>query len=616
MTIQLTDREIFDRPNEEVFLDIELYPNYFLVCIEYANGGRVYFEADETNGFNNRKLLWILQNNLCYTFNGNNYDIPLIKCWLLSSSVSVAKLHQASVDIIDHALRMYDLYKRFRINGYDVIWNHVDLKELPRGVDGLKTYAARLNVKELEDLPYDPYAKLTPDQKTKVLRYCWKDVFNTTVLKNNLQEQISIREKMSLNYGVDLRSKSDAQIAEAVIGKELWAKYHINAKKAKLDTTYSFKYNVPDFVKFKTPVLQAALEVIRTLDFTLSEYGQVQMPAVLTKMKLKIGKTVYKLGLGGLHSTEKWIHENTCDLFTLIDRDVASYYPYLILTQGLYPKHLTSAFLLVFKDIVETRIKAKHSGDTVTADTLKIVVNGSFGKFGDPHSILYSPDLMIQVTLSGQLYLLMLIEQMVLDGHSVISGNTDGFVTKIRRDEKHDFDKRIAEWEALTGLSTEETEYSRYYGRDVNNYVAVKPGGKTKLKGCFAETGISKSPSGSIIFEAVANFISRGADIDTTIRTCTDLGKFIFLRTVKGGAIDQRGNILGKTVRWYLSKNEYSPIRYKSDNSKVAMSDGGRVVLDLPDEFPSDISYVSYTQQANTILQAWLGKREQLEFDL
>jgi hypothetical protein len=373
---------------------------------------------------------------------------------------------------------------------------------------------------------------------------------------------------------------------------------------------------VPDFVKFKTPQLQKALEVIRNVEFTLSEFGKVQMPSVLTKMKLKLGNTTYKLGMGGLHSTEKWIHETACALSMLIDRDVASYYPYLILTQGLYPKHLTPAFLSVFRDIVETRIKAKHSGDTVTADTLKIVVNGSFGKFGDPHSILFSPDLMIQVTLSGQLYLLMLIEQMELDGHTVISGNTDGFVTKIKRNEKDDFDKRIGEWEAVTRLSTEETEYERYFGRDVNNYVAVKPGGKTKLKGCFGETGLSKSPSGSIIFEAVANHISRGVDIDSTVRACTDLGKFIFLRTVKGGAIDQRGNPVGKTVRWYLSKSEFSPIRYKSDNSKVALSDGGKVVQDLPDNFPSDISYVSYVREAKLILQSWFGKKEQLEFDL
>ena len=46
---------------------------------------------------------------------------------------------------------------------------------------------------------------------------------------------------------------------------------------------------------------------------------------------------------------------------------------------------------------------AKRTGDKVTNEAMKIMINGSFGKFGSKWSVLYSPDLLIQTTVTGQL---------------------------------------------------------------------------------------------------------------------------------------------------------------------------------------------------------------------
>ena len=73
----------------------------------------------------------------------------------------------------------------------------------------------------------------------------------------------------------------------------------------------------------------------------------------------------------------------------------------------------------IYQSIVKRRLEAKAKGDTVTADSLKITVNGSFGKFGSKYSFLYSPDLLINTTLTGQLTLLMLIEMITLAGGTV-----------------------------------------------------------------------------------------------------------------------------------------------------------------------------------------------------
>ena len=54
----------------------------------------------------------------------------------------------------------------------------------------------------------------------------------------------------------------------------------------------------------------------------------------------------------------------------------------------------------------------------------EVVVNGTFGKLGNMFSIIYSPDLLFQVTLTGQLTLLLLIERLELAGVRVVSANT------------------------------------------------------------------------------------------------------------------------------------------------------------------------------------------------
>jgi DNA polymerase elongation subunit (family B) len=144
-------------------------------------------------------------------------------------------------------------------------------------------------------------------------------------------------------------------------------------------------------------------------------------------------------------------------------------------------------FLLdVFEVIVDRRLEAKHSGDKKTADSLKITINGTFGKLGSKYSTMYAPNLLIQVTVGGQLNLLMLIEMLELHGITVVSANTDGIVSLVEKHQEETFLNIITGWEHLTKLKTEETEYKALFSRDVNNYIAVKHDNSCKLKGTYS----------------------------------------------------------------------------------------------------------------------------------
>lgn len=251
---------------------------------------------------------------------------------------------------------------------------------------------------------------------------------------------------------------------------------------------------------------------------------------------------------------------------------------------------------------METRLAAKASGDKVTSDSLKITINGSFGKLGSKWSLLYAPDLMIQTTISGQLALLMLIEQMETSGIKVVSANTDGIVLKYPRSRINEVRSIEMGWELDTGFVLEENEYSALYSRDVNNYMAIKPDGSYKGKGAYANAGLMKNPANRICIEAVAAMLKDGISPDTTIKKCRDIRQFVTIRQVKGGG-EKDGQFLGKAVRWYYSRNTDTPIVYKTNGNKVPRSEGAMPLMDLPEQFPTDIDYDWYIEEANSILK-------------
>ena len=606
---ELTDKELVARKKATIFCDIEIYKNYFLIMFYFTDGKICYFEG---LNFNKKKLLWILENFEIVTFNGINFDIVIL-LYFLYCNPSIGNIQMVADMIINQNIRPYQIYKKYNIPQYALKINHIDLKEVCIGQSSLKTYAGRIHAPYMQDLPYDPYMKLTEEQKNDVLRYCVNDCINTKLLFDDREKEMKLRRELTIQYSSDCRSKSDAQIAEVVLGRELEWRHGVKTTKTSRPLGHTFKYKVPDNISFKTERMQNVLKVIEEANFFLGDSGKVKMPEEVKSLKIKIGDSVYKMGIGGLHSTEKKVTIFSGNQYELIDSDVTSYYPFIILNQQLYPEHLGKAFLSAYRGIVERRLEAKAAGDKSVADTLKIVINGSFGKFGSPYSFLFSPELLIQTTISGQLYLLMLIEEMELNGFSVASANTDGVVTKVTIGEKDKYHQIVKDWEKRTGFNMEFTKYLRLQSRDVNNYIAIMEDGKIKSKGAYGDDTIGKNPAGQIIFEAVRENLVNGTDVDETIRNCDDIKKFVFIRKVNGGCVDSDGNEIGKVIRYYYQKGQFFPLRYKTTGNKVPRTDGATPFMDLTVDFPQDIDYGRYIHEAKKILNGDFQSAEQLD---
>lgn len=581
--------------------DLEIYKDYFLAAFRDIDTGKTaMFELYEGQAFDAAKVRKIVKESTLVSFNGNNFDMPLLSLALIGSSIETIK--QASDAIIVSNLRAWQLEKKFKFKTVATA-DHIDLIEVAPGMVSLKIYGGRLHCDKMQDLPIEPSASISAEDRELLRTYCSNDLRTTEDLYRKLLPQIELRMKMGEEYGQELRSKSDAQIAEAVIKAEVEGITGDAVARPEIAAGTQYSYTAPDFIQFETAQLNDVLDRIQVDKFVVQDSGKVNEPEWLKDMTVKLGQSEYTMGIGGLHSTESCVAHVADDDTLLIDRDVASYYPNIILNLGLAPKHMGNAFTTVYRGIVERRLEAKRTGDKVTNEVLKICINGSFGKFGSKWSVLYSPDLLIATTITGQLALLMLIEQLEIEGIPVVSANTDGIVIKCPKSKVEMMDGVVAGWEMITGFETEATEYSALYSRDVNNYVALKTGGSHKAKGVFAQTGIAKNPSGAICVEAVIAYLKNGTPVDDTITGCTDITKFVSIRSVKGGAIDQYGDYLGKAVRWYYSRLMDGPLRYKINGYTVARTEGAQALMELPFDFPIDVDHDWYIAEANSILK-------------
>lgn len=600
---------------DKLLFDVESYWNYFLISFaSYTTGAIVYFEMSSGQELAERaKLEWIMRSFTLVGFNSYGYDLPMAALALAGKNTEQIKT--ATNRIIQEEWRATDVLKQNKVRALKNI-DHIDLIEVAPLTASLKIYGGRLHTPRMQDLPFHHEATLSPDQMAIVRWYNVNDLMQTGFLLESLTEQVELRESLGREYDIDLRSRSDAQIAEAVISNELHRLDGSRPGKPVIEPGTSYRYKVPSFLKYESPLMQWALEVVRNAWFVVEHHGSVGMPPEVGALHLRIGGNVYRMGIGGLHSSETTIAHVAGTTHCIVDRDVTSYYPQIILNQQLYPHHLGPQFLRVYSNIVNRRVAAKSAGMRVVADTLKIVVNGSFGKLGSKYSILYSPDLLVQVTVTGQLALLMLIERLELSGVQVVSANTDGVVIKCERAQRDSMERVIHQWERDTGFQTEETEYAAYYSRDVNNYIAVKVPDKdgkvgVKSKGAYnnpwndpkqAIFRLHMNPKSTVCIDAVEMLLTKNIPVTDTIRACTDVRKFVSVRKVKGGAV-KNGVYLGASIRWYYSTDNEGEMVYASSGNKVPRSDGAKPLMQLPAQLPDDVDYDWYIAEATKILR-------------
>ena len=278
----------YDSHTVSVF-DTECYSDYWLCKFDTGE----VFQLTPDSPLDIDGLRRTLSRYTLVSFNGINYDMPIVSLALQGHDNQTLKA--ASDAIIVGNKRPWEITR-------DLLeWcDHIDMIEVAPGQASLKMYGAKMHSRKLQDLPIRPDASIAWHDRVLLRDYCDNDLRTTRELYDTFQAQLKLRADMSAEYGVDLRSKSDAQIAEAVMKQLLPFK----VERPYIAPGTQFKYQPPEWLRFQH------LHLLQLLDrnaFAVSVSGGVEMPDELANTLIRIGSSAYKMGIGGLHSTESQI---------------------------------------------------------------------------------------------------------------------------------------------------------------------------------------------------------------------------------------------------------------------------------------------------------------------
>lgn len=616
---------------DRLYIDIECYINYFLILIQnkrtraysnimFHNGVNKSITANDCKPINSMlELKDILSSGTVLTFNGNTYDLPLLDLFMSTTKRGIDMnilLKKATDEIITDRMMPWIFRRKMKIDEFKI--NHIDLINVAFGVASLKAYGARLGCQKLQELPYPPKSVINDHGAIQLFEYCKNDLRVTERLDDHYMARHTQSTAIGEKYGIDLRSKSDAQIAETILKSEYLKITENKLVVPRYKAGDVFQFTPQPFIKFRTQILKDFFVDCQEAEYKLSAKKKLTIPRKVGR-KIKIADNTYKLGIGGIHSVDGvglFIPKHDEEI---IEIDVSGMYPTIIREGGFVPPHIGDVFSPIYNGFIDIREESKSNialaiangvtpseTDETIVTMVKIITNGLYGKFGSAFSVAFAPSLLMHTTITGQLALLMIIETFSLLDVKVLSANTDGIVVHIKKTERRKLESIVDSWEKTTGYKMDYTNYSVYARRDVNNYFAMKGDGKVKKKGIFKPADISKNPAFGIIYEAVIENIIYDTEVEDTIFYEDDVNKFLMLKKVTGGA-HKDGEFLGGTVRFYKSSTSATPINYVKNDNKVGNSDNCNPLMNLGDGLPEDLDLQYYVEAARDLVKLIKG---------
>lgn len=221
--------------------------------------------------------------------------------------------------------------------------------------------------------------------------------------------------------------------------------------------------------------------------------------------------------------------------------DVASYYPSMMIKNGYTSRNIPSP--AVFEKVYNDRIAAKKSGDKKTADSLKLILNTTYGASLAETNPLYDPLMGRSVCISGQLYLLELAQRLYTEvaDLKIVQLNTDGLTLEFDDTQYSQVMAILDEWQERTGFVLEEDKIRKLIQKDVNNYFLMFESGKVKTKGAYFSMGIAPAGAFSInnnfviVKQAVVDYFVNGTPVEQTINGCEDIFQFQIIAKAGGG---------------------------------------------------------------------------------
>lgn len=580
--------------------DIEVFQNIFHCAIKDTETGKItLFEISNRKNqlqelveffkeFENVEGSWNNSYTTDYQFNTNkifagynniHYDNPIINYIIDYYNVMKNKTY------IEICKSIFNLSKTILNSkeGEEGIWKKWKYQQWFESFDiltmlystqlrvGLKEMQVTMQYPNVQEFVYDWDIPLVESKFDEMIQYNINDVESTSELLDRCKKAVELRIAIEDEYGVRVLSKDGVNIGMKIITQKYLEKtgqtwWDIKDLRSPMDKI-PLKDVILPFVKYDSPILKDMLDTLKKQTVSPGRKGY--------EYKFIFNNLRYTIGVGGIHSVNDPEIIIPKEDEYLIDCDVASLYPSMLIQHKFYPKHLGPEFLEVYSKIREERIEAKHNGNKVKNETLKLALNGLSGNLQNEHNFCYSPFAVMQIRVNGQLLLLMLAEKLVEIGCKIIQANTDGLFLICKKNKYEEYQKVCKEWEKLTKLELEEDRFEAMYQYAINDYIAVKEGyHKTKdkklikTKGMFiTEVLLGKGLSPKIIPEAIINYFVDNIPVEETIKNCRDIRKFLKAeKTGKQWTVEYNDKIQQRINRFYVSNNGYYLWKFKTDS--------------------------------------------------
>lgn len=402
--------------------DIEVFQNIFHCAIKDTETGRItLFEISSRKNqlqelveffkeFENVEGSWNNSYTTDYQFNTNkifagynniHYDNPIINYIIDYYNVMKDKTY------IEICKSIFNLSKTILNSkeGEEGIWKKWKYQQWFESFDiltmlystqlrvGLKEMQVTMQYPNVQEFVYDWDIPLVESKFDEMIQYNINDVESTSELLDRCKKAIELRIAIEDEYGVRVLSKDGVNIGMKIITQKYLEKtgqtwWDIKDLRSPMDKI-PLKDVILPFVKYDSPILKDMLDTLKKQTVSPGRKGY--------EYKFIFNNLRYTIGVGGIHSVNDPEIIIPKEDEYLIDCDVASLYPSMLIQHKFYPKHLGPEFLEVYSKIREERIEAKHNGNKVKNETLKLALNGLSGNLQNEHNFCYSPFAVMQI---------------------------------------------------------------------------------------------------------------------------------------------------------------------------------------------------------------------------
>lgn len=424
-------------------------------------------------------------------YNIRNYDQYILKAILLGFEPK--RVNDWIIVKDRKGWEFSSLFNKIPLNLFDV---------MPNPPIGLKTLEGFMgnNIHETS-VPFDIDRKLTDTELEETIKYCRFDVLNTIEVfirrKNEFDSQMQLVK--TFNLPLSYLGKTQAQLAAIIL----------DAKKKKLKDEWNIR--LPDNVR-------------------LGKYKEVgewflnkENHNVDAKLETMICGVPHTIAWGGIHAGLSKTQVYCSPDEVIFDVDVDQLYPSLMIEYNLLSRAVEEP--KKFQNILNTSLELKKAGKKKEREPYKRICNITYGAEGDKFNPMYDPLHRNLVCVFGQVFIIDLLDK-IEDIITLLNSNTDGIFVKLKLKDVDEFKRRVHEWEERTRLHMSYDEFSSFWSKDVNNYVAIRPDGSYHAKGAYVKELSQLDYDLPIVNEAVKDYITKKIPVENTILGCNELIKF------------------------------------------------------------------------------------------